>query len=238
MAVAGAVGGDPVITAIGRYAEGWGRSGTIRATRVAILRALRHAFGNSQIISGIKPMTTIAAASGCASASHNSPPTARSSVNDAAQLENGSGDVLMTRPAARLREVAAGGERAAEDRCSERHRTGRIAENARGECRAGGNADEGLHDIPERIDARHLVRKKLDEAHEPCGHEHQRMRERREARRQIHEAQVAGRADDEQHRVEPQSARDAERTGEGQQLPRVEIGQPCSSCNSHHQTRV
>jgi hypothetical protein len=59
-------------------------------------RAARHAFGNSQSISAMIASTTTPAASGWTTASHNRPPTARSSVSDAVQFENGSGDVLIT----------------------------------------------------------------------------------------------------------------------------------------------
>ena len=63
------------------------------------VRMNRHSFGISQIISRTSRPSTISAAIGCANASHSTVPTASSSPNDAAQFENGSGDVLI---AARL----------------------------------------------------------------------------------------------------------------------------------------
>ena len=133
------------------------------------------------------------AATGCAKASHSIVPTARSSPNDAAQFENGSGDVLMSArlpalarwlPAAseppRIAAASVGsGRRIAEDACRERG-TGR-------------NANQGVHQIPHRIEAGNLVGEEFDEAHEPRRREHARMREHVKARRQLDPAQVAQR---------------------------------------------
>ena len=56
----------------------------------------RQSLGISQIVSATSTARTASAAIGCANASHSSVPTARSSPNDAAQFEKGSGDVLIT----------------------------------------------------------------------------------------------------------------------------------------------
>src|SRR5439155_27364108 len=59
-------------------------------------RIIRHTRGISQIITTVSTATTINAATGCENASHRTVPTASSTPSEAAQLENGSGDVLMT----------------------------------------------------------------------------------------------------------------------------------------------
>ncbi len=56
----------------------------------------RHSFGSSQIVSAISTARTTSVTIGLTNASHSSVPTVSSSPNEAAQFENGSGEVLIT----------------------------------------------------------------------------------------------------------------------------------------------
>src|SRR5712691_5459481 len=68
----------------------------------------RQSFGKSQIIAITKAAKNARKASGCANANQIAPSTSASSVNDAAQLEKGSGDPLMiARPPALVKCVPA-----------------------------------------------------------------------------------------------------------------------------------
>ena len=71
----------------------------------------RQTFGMSQIVNATSAASTTSAAMGCMKASQRTVPTARSSPNEAAQFENGSGDVLITaRPPALARWLPAASE--------------------------------------------------------------------------------------------------------------------------------
>ena len=55
----------------------------------------RQSFGMSQSMPSTNSARTNSATNGCSNASHSTTPTARSSPNEAAQFENGSGEVLI-----------------------------------------------------------------------------------------------------------------------------------------------
>ena len=188
----------------------------------------------SQIISATSSAITISATIGCANASHSTVPTASSSPNDAAQFENGSGDVLMT---ARLPDFARWLPAASVPpriAAASIMAVGRIAEHARGERGAGRNPDERLHDVPGRIHAGHLVGEELDQAHEARRREHQRMREHVESRRQVDPVRGSpGPPTMNSTAYKPQAARPADGGGERHQLQRVEM----RGCGRHRGLR-
>src|SRR5688572_19970611 len=64
-------------------------------SRSIVARTNRHTIRITHTMTTISSASTISAATGCSHASHSTTPTARSSPNDAAQFENGSGDVLI-----------------------------------------------------------------------------------------------------------------------------------------------
>ena len=130
-------------------------------------------WGCSQIISSDQQRrATTSAAIGWAKASQSTVPTARSSPNDAAQLENGSGEVLIT---ARLPVFARWLPAASEPptiAAASAGRRRRVAEHAGRQRRTRRNADEGVHDVPQRVDAGDLVGEELDEEHEARRRQH------------------------------------------------------------------
>jgi hypothetical protein len=129
------------------------------------------------------------------------------------------------RARARLGEMHAGGERAAEDRRGEGHRRIGVAEHRRGERRARGNADEAVHGIPEAVEPGQLVGEELHRAHEAARGEDQRVLEQAQVLRQLEPAQRAGEAEGEDHRVGAQAAAPRERRSdrEVRQVPLQEL---------------
>src|SRR5450631_743596 len=137
-----------------------------------------------------------------------------------------------------LGEVAAGSQRAADDRRGDGPSRRRIAEYACRQRCTRGDANDGVDEIPHRVEARNLVRKKLDEDHEAGRREHHRMRQDLQMLRQIEPAGVADRADDEQHGVQTDSAGPAERSRERDQLPGVKAIHRHSSRGTHAALRL
>src|SRR5438105_14786286 len=80
-----------------------------------------------------------------------------------------------------------------------------------------------MREVPQRVHARDLVDEELDKQHETGSGENERMREHAQMNRQIEPIEVAQRPDDEEHRVESNSACPAECGGESDQLPGVEV---------------
>jgi hypothetical protein len=85
-----------------------------------------------------------------------------------------------------------------------------------------GNADEGMHGVPHRIEQWNLVGEKFDRQHQARRAQHPGMFEHLQARRQHDPAQAAGHADDEERGVQAQAGCPAQPRGKSQQPCKVQ----------------
>ena len=107
-------------------------------------------------------------------------------------LENGSGEVLMAARVVALAACAVAASVPPSSAAIVVH-GGRVAtEHAGGQRRAGRDADEGVHRVPQRVETRNLVGEELDHQHQARRAEHQRVLQHLQAGGQRHPAQPAG----------------------------------------------
>ena len=163
-------------------------------------------FGMSQIVNAISTRSTTSDAMGCANASHSIVPTASVLAERRGPVRERLRRRVDQRAAAGLGEVAAAASVPPTMAAATIQARRRIAEDARRERGARGNANERLHEIPHRIDARDLVGEELHEAHEARRREHERMREHGKAAGQVDPVQKPSPPSDEQHGVEAHAA--------------------------------
>jgi hypothetical protein len=138
------------------------------------------------------------------------PGTAASPASDKARFENGSGEVLTAARVEALATWLVAARLPPQQRGSRRPGALVDAENGGRERRARGNADDGVHHVPEAVDARDLVGEELDEEHQAAGAEQPGRLQQGEACRQLHPAEGAGKPGQEKHGIEAQPAGPAE----------------------------
>ena len=103
-----------------------------------------------------------------------------------------------------------GRQRAADQTHRNLQRTALLAHHRRRQRRAGRDADEGVHGIPQRVEPGQLVGKELDHQQHAGNPQHQRMGQHAKAAGQLYTGKARQCAEHEDQRVEAQPAGPAE----------------------------
>ena len=127
-------------------------------------------------------------------------------MNESPQLRERLGRGVRGEARSGLGEVRSGGDRSAQQSGGDGDGETVVARDAGGQQRARGNADEGVHRVPERIEPGDLVGEEFHEDEDRGCRDHIRMGEHGQLVRQVDVAVARAEPQHEQHDVEPDAA--------------------------------
>ena len=170
----------------------------------------RHSFGKSHSATATNSASAARRISGCVQREPDDRERGEVLGERSGPVAEGLRRSVDRRPPAGLGEVRAGGDGSAQQARGEREPGIVGADGVGSQQRARRHAHEGVHRVPQRVEAGDLVDEELDGEERARDRHYHRMAQHLEARGQRRRSNVVDYSEKKQHRVEPHAARPAQ----------------------------